>query len=300
MKKKICILILFSILSFVLIGLIVFAETKSVKVLGSVSGIFASFVVEKLFRSIQDLSDTTFWKTSQRKLKRAGIITDNSIIRISFAYLFRIQANGKYLLVKSERKTGKFQPIGGVYKFLGNEKNELTERYKIIDDSKVPIDQSSRDDYRLQITNRHLRAFVKRFDKKANRERLDNISREFREELINKKIVNWNQITYRVCGRHITDLFYSDHFQIYELLLADVVELIPTDEQKTDLIRLMENNSEYYRFATAEEIKTLGVNTISGDMFESIADHSIKILQETEELLTIIPEVGKYFTVSIQ
>lgn len=106
--------------------------------------------------------------------------------------------------MKNERGTEKYQPVGGVYKFVGNEKIELKNRYQVKDDDKISIDESSRDDYRLRIENKYLRNFMKRFDRGANRERIDNLSREFKEELIDKSIVNWNSISYRYCGRHIT------------------------------------------------------------------------------------------------
>ena len=65
-----------------------------------------------------------------------------------------------------------------------------------MDDNKIPIDESSRDDYRLRIENRYLRRFVKRFDsRKAEREQIENISREFKEELIDTGILNWDRIS---------------------------------------------------------------------------------------------------------
>lgn len=49
----------------------------------------------------------------------------------------------KYLLVKNERGTEKYQPVGGVYKLAGNEKIELKNRYQVKDDDKISIDESS-------------------------------------------------------------------------------------------------------------------------------------------------------------
>lgn len=275
--------------------IIVLFEINSWPVGSSISGLVLGFSLPSLWKSIQDLTDTTEWKTSQQKLKRGDFIKDDTIIRISFAYLYRIKIGDKYLLVKNERGTGKDQPVGGVYKLFGNEKIELKNRYKVKDDNKISIDESSRNDYRLRIENRYLRKFVKRFDCKADRERIDNLSREFREELIDKNIVNWNHISYRYCGRHITELHWGKHFQCYELLLADIVELLPTPEQEQDLRNLQNQHSENYRFVTAEEISSLGVNTNSGDLRETIADHSAKILQENEGMLISNSNVGKIY-----
>lgn len=265
----------------------------------SIAGIVLGFLFPALIASFQDLFDTTDWKVSQRKLIRGGFLKENTLVRISFAYLFRIKIDGKYLLVRNTRGTEKFQPVGGVYKLFENEKIELKNLYQVMDDDKISIDESSRNDYRLRLSNRHLRKFVKRFDNGASREQLYDLSREFREEMVDTGLVNWNEITYRVCGRHISKLEYGKHFQIYELLLADIVELIPTKDQEKDLELLMQKQSDKYIFATSAEIRTLGINTNVGKLSETIADHSIKIIEENEGALIHIPEYGNLYRADI-
>ena len=288
-----------ALLSLACLGVIVVFEFKSWPVGSSIAGITLGFAFPAFTRAVQNLFDTTNWKVSQRKLKRGGFIADDTIVRISFAYLFRIKIGDKYLLVKNDRGTGKYQPVGGVYKLKGREKNELKNRYKVMDDDKISIDESSRDDYRLRMENRYLRKFVKRFDGKIRRERVDNLGREVKEELLETGIINWTKIKYRFCGRHITELRFSEHFQIYELLLADVVELLPTAEQERDLLMLMQQQSDAYYFATAEEIESLGVNTASGKLKETIGDHTKKIIQENEGKLMSISGVGDIYTVDL-
>lgn len=288
-----------AILSVVSIAVIFLFEINSWPAGSSIAGIVLGFSLPALMYKIQDLLDTTSWKASQRKLKRGGFITDITTIRISFAYLYRIKVSDKYLLVKNERGTGKYQPVGGVYKLKESEKIELKNRYHVKDDNKVSIDNSSRDDYRLRLENKYLRKFVRRFNRGAERERVDNLCREFNEELVKTDIVNWCQITYRFCGRHMTELKFGDHFQIHELLLADVVELIPTTEQEKDLQILLGQHSDNYRFVTAEEIISLGINTATGNLVESIGDHTKKILQENEGQLIKIPDVEKMYTVEL-
>lgn len=287
------------ILSLAAIVTIFLFEIKEWPAGSSIAGIALGFLLPGLWHSIQDIFDTTSWKASQRKLKRGGFITNNTIIRISFAYLYRIKIGNKYLLVKNERGTGKYQPVGGVYKLKGNEKIELKNRYQIKDDNKILIDASSRDDYRLRMESKYLRKFVKRFNRKAEREKIDNLSREFREELAGRGIVDWKQITYRFCGRHMTELRFGEHFQIYELLLADVVELLLDTEKENDLKRLIEQRADTYRFATAEEITSLGVDTAKGELEEVIADHTKKIIQENEGELMKISGAGEIYTVEL-
>ena len=260
----------------------------------SLAEIFLGISLPNLWMRLQDVTDNTNWKASQRRLVRGGFIKDNTIIRISFSYLYRIKIDNKYFLVLNSRNTGKYQPVGGVYKFKPHEKNVLDNKYHVIDDDKISIDNSSRDDYRLQLKNRYLRSFLRRFDSKAAmRERIDNASREFKEELIDTGILSWTKLKYRICGRHIAEIKYSDHFQIYELLLADIVEVIPTLDQGNELRDLMGAANSQFKFVTADIIKSLGINTASGDLKETIADHTIKILQETEDELLPIPGAEK-------
>lgn len=288
-----------ALLSLACLGVIIVFEFNSWPAGSSLAGIALGFTIPAFGRSVQDLFDTTNWKVSQRKLKRGGFISDDTIVRISFAYLFRIKVGDKYLLVRNARGTDKYQPVGGVYKLKGREKNELKNRYKVMDDDKISIDASSRDDYRLRMENRYLRKFVKRFDGKIRRERVDNLGREVKEELVETGIINWTKIKYRFCGRHMTELRFSEHFQIYELLLADVVELLPTAEQERDLLMLMQQQSDAYYFATAEEIESLGVNTASGKLKETIGDHTKKIIQENEGKLMSISGVGEIYTADL-
>lgn len=254
---------------------------------------------EKYWHRIEDLLDTSDWKSSQRKLERGGYIRKDTIIRISFAYLYRIKIKDKYLLVKNGRGTGKYQPVGGVYKLKESEKLILKNLFQVKDDDKIPIDKSSKNDYRLRMDNRYLRRFVRRFDRKAVREKIDNVGREFKEELVDTGIVDWKQITYRFCGRHMAELKYGDHFQIYELLLADVVELLPSPEQEDDLINLMTVASESYRFVTSGEVMSLGIDAPNGSLLESIGDHTKKILEESEGELMKIAGTGKVYSVTL-
>lgn len=279
--------------------LLILSNSFGYTIISTLSGLLFGHLEQKTKSSFQDLTDTTNWKKSQRKLERGGFIGKDTYIRISFAYLFRIKIDGKYLLVRNERNTKKFQPVGGVYKMNDSEKNYLSENFNVLDDDKISIDESSRNDYRLRIKNKYLRKFVKRFDSTPNRENLENLSREFKEELVDKQIINWKKIKYKTCGRHVTEIIYSKHFQIYELLLADVVEIMLTPKQETDRRKMITNTSEYYCFANEKEIASLGVDAKCGLLEETIADHSEKILEINKESLLEIPNAKKEYEVKL-
>lgn len=289
-----------SVLSLAFTAAILLFDIKDLPAGCSIAGVILGLILPDLWHFIQDLWDTTNWKSSQRKLKRGGFIKDDTIIRISFAYLYRIKVGNKYLLVKNSRNTGKYQPVGGVYKLQREEKLELKNLYHVMDDDKIHIDKSSQNDYRLRMENRYLRKFMSRFDSQmAKRERIENVGREFKEELIETRILNWDKISYRYCGRFMTDLKFGEHFQIYELLLADIVELIPTVEQECDLKILMSKESNDYCFVTAEKIKSLGTDIEAEDLNERIGDHTRKILQEEEGQLIKMPGTGDVYTIEL-
>ena len=296
MSKKIGLLFLWILLTSMMVVGIIISEKYDCSLGAALAGAFIAVFIEKAWLAFEDLFDTTNWKISQRKLKRGGFIKDDTIIRISFAYLFRIKVGDKYLLVSNSRNTGKYQPVGGVYKLLENEKMELKNLCHIMDDDKIPIDKSSKDDYRLRMENKYLRKFVKRFNSKnASRERIDNTSREFKEEIIDKGILDWKTLSYRYCGRFMSDLRFEEHFQIYELQLFDVVELLPTHEQEQDLKELMGQESDIYRFATAKQITCLGMDDYGATLYEWIGDQTKTTIQENESKLMWVAGVGKTF-----
>ena len=78
-------------------------------------GVIASAVVGELVTMIYGFIDThgqgivTWFK--------ANILNFNKDIYISFSYLYRIEIEGKYLLVRGELLDDRYQPVGGVYKY---------------------------------------------------------------------------------------------------------------------------------------------------------------------------------------
>lgn len=65
--------IILFIISLSFIGIIVIFEIKSLPVGSSISGLLLGFSLPALCKSVQDISDTTNWKMSHRKLKRGGV-----------------------------------------------------------------------------------------------------------------------------------------------------------------------------------------------------------------------------------
>lgn len=244
------------------------------------SGIMAGLLIPYAIKFLVDIWDTTSWKETLRKLQRAHAIKKEDYVRISFAYLFRIMVDGKYFLVLNDRGTQKYQPVGGVYKMTHKEAEYIADKYGAINDDKIPVDEDSKLDYRLRVPSKYLRKFFKRFDSKAEREQITDVSREIKEELVSKGIINLNSIKYTYRGRHITDVYMSPHFKCYEILLADIVDIQLSEEQKTIFRNLKRDRN--YMWASEEDVLSLGIQQGTNHLQEIIADHSQKILQVKE------------------
>ena len=278
---------LLSVISCVFLCGIFYFEFIKNSIGSTLSGTFLGITIPYFLSSMIDLSDNKSWKNSQRKLKRAGLIHKDTKIRISFAYLFRIKVDGKYFLVQNVR-TKKYQPVGGAYKLEPKEAQYLSEKIPVEDDDRIPIDTTTRGDYRLYVKNKDLRRFIKRFDKTPYRENINNLSREFIEELFTTNILDkdtFGDLTYKYCGRHITDVEYGNFFECYELLLADIIEVRLTNKQEELFRELMKKTDDQYIFATFNEIKTGGVKHGTSDLKDNIANHAPKILSENSDIL---------------
>lgn len=204
------------------------------------------------------------------------IVKRNQPIRVTVAYLFRIEINGKYILIKRHKKDNPgYQPVGGAYKYLKEENRELFDKLGIEPCNHVPRDEDTENDLRIIIKKRkNLIAFLKWFESRKNRE-LDPY-REFCEELITPGYLSkeaFKHIKYVFIGEHIEGVLKSPVYPQDELRYADIFELrIENDVQKQEIISL-KNIQEEILFATPEEIKKRASN--NGDV---ILSHSFKIL----------------------
>lgn len=145
-------------------------------------------------------------------------------LRISIAYLMRIEVNGRYLLIKNDRGQQGFQPVGGVYKYFNPEGYNELQKLGIFTDNNVDVDEHSEHDLRCTLQNRcKLFKFLKWFKTGKNRE-LDPW-REFHEELIRPEILSediFRHIQYEKVASNIAPIRYSEHFKTYEFLYADI------------------------------------------------------------------------------
>lgn len=195
-----------------------------------------------------------------RRLKlifRAYVLNRNKPIRVSMAYLFRIQVFGKFLLVKNHRDQPGYQPVGGVYKYLNNENQDEFAKLGIEPCHLMPVDDQSNNDLRKRILKqKNLIPFLNWFDSKKNRE--TDPWREFQEELIADGLISstaFPYIQYNLCYSNRSGIQRSEKFPIDELLHADIFELKFSNKNQAEAFeQLSIKSDDRYLFATAEEI----------------------------------------------
>ncbi|EGO6136270.1 hypothetical protein E0T48_001110 [Enterococcus faecalis] len=278
-----------------------YGEMKSIPGVPTLFGGIMGALLSPFFASIVDLTDNQNWKSSQRKLERKEELKKDTPIRISFAYLFRIKVDGKYFLVRNNHSK-KYQPVGGAYKFDEIEANYLSEHIPVENDNRIPVNEITKRDYRLIVKNHQLRKFVKRFNRTTHRENINDVSREFIEELIKPGILekkSFGDLSYRYCGRHMTPITYGKIFSNYELLFADIIDVQLSEKQEELFRALMEKENDYYCFASVEEIESLGVVCGKNKFTDDIANHTPKILSANAEELTMKNSYKETITVKL-
>ncbi|GLZ37144.1 hypothetical protein [Actinokineospora sp. NBRC 105648] len=236
-------------LVLILAALIAVPFVRNAILVGLIGGIATGFAVPFV--------DTVWNNLTNLRLLYVSIRHRNALIRVSFSYLFRIEDEGKFLLVRG-RRLDQFQPVGGVYKANASASGRFRD-WGVQSDDLIPIDTVSGKDIRLRVPGRHLYAFFRWFESGKDRE--TSPWREFYEELIATEVLPSREFPYlyhNFVRREVRPLRYSDHAQSLELLVADVYELKPTDAQLTVLRETKNGDSPDFRWSTPDEIKRRG------------------------------------------
>jgi len=190
---------------------------------------------------------------------RTQVIYRKSYVRLSISYLFRIRVKGKYLLVRNGRGDY-YQLVGGAYKTLPGAES-VFDRYKVITDSRFETDHGiAKNDLRFRVPGRHVLAMLKWFDSRQNRE----ISqwREFCEELLTTNILPkhpFRYIDYKYACTVQSHMQEAKQLQCQEILLFEIYDLVPNDEQQKLLEDLLdEGDTAEVKWADEVLIRSLG------------------------------------------
>jgi hypothetical protein len=205
----------------------------------------------------------------------------NKKIRISISYLFRINVDNKYLLIKGTR-INQYQPVGGVYKHLDSSSDYISSLGLTPDHDNFGYEEKVRNDLRKFTLGKHIFSVIRWFNKGQDRE----LSpwREFHEELIKSGILPpdvFPYIFYRRIRQHVTPLRYSPYFKCFEVLIADIYELLPTDGQ-TQALKCLSTarNDEKYVWVDRDTIEREGHDIKLGTTPFKIAESAKWTIQE--------------------
>lgn len=189
---------------------------------------------------LSNLNTLSLWWASVFKYR-------NKEVRVSMAYLYRIQINGKFLLVKNS-KYDLYQPVGGVYKVLSNDLGSLIEQFRWRKDNKYPDTDEKRCDLRGIIPSTKLIAFLRWY--KLQKQRETSPWREFYEELIRKNVLRIEDFPffeYRYL-RTITTPIQRKINGNLEYYSFDIIDFIATPAQEKILIDTQRVESDYFKW----------------------------------------------------
>lgn len=233
--------------------------------------IFASILLFGILQVLQNIRHIWFYLQTQ-------IVYRKIEIRLSISYLFKINVDGHYLLVKN-RTRNYFQPVGGAFKTLpGSEK--LFEELGVKPDRLIETEKGiAKNDLRVFVKGKNVIQFIEWFNSKKDRE----ISpwREFCEELITTKILPWQPFRYidykfkRTVQTPIITLDSGDK----GIFIYEIYDLIVNDEQKPILQELLKNgNTDEYVWADEYLINRLGHDERSKSYAYEFGQHTKLIL----------------------
>lgn len=225
-------------------------------------------------------------------------ISNKNQIRISYSYLFRIEVNGCYLLVKDEQGRNNYHPVGGVYKYNPDE-IDISERFSCEYDNLYNSTEDTQDDLRLVIKRSKYKLFKQWFASLENRENINDLSREFTEELLDSHIIPkgvFNKLQYKYIGSY-TQKTYNKQLKMQQIRHFDIVSIKLTQPQRNCLNKLKSQQSDIYVFATKQHIADKHLS-FGGHNYD-IAEYSNLIVANNDSQLTKeINDNNKYYDIS--
>lgn len=229
------------------------------------------------------LLDTVLSNARLFRIAWYSLRTWNEHVRISASYLFCIRLEDEYLLVRGQR-FDQFQPVGGVYKSHLSSYGERN-RLGVLNDKLLKPDPVSEGDLRVRVPGKRLVAFVRWFESGRGRE-IDSW-REFHEELVATGILRddaFHYANYDFISRIYRPLRYSPWAESKELLIADILVLLPTVEQLDALRELKSSSHPDVLWATEDQIRRLGALDRSSSQTTRIAETAIWTIDATSDV----------------
>lgn len=246
--------------------------------LGMVAG---KVIIKKATESLLDNKDHIY---TYLQSNLTGI--RNEDVRFSLSYLIRINItdSSKFLLVRGHRIKDQLQPVGGVYKKYNSFSEFEKWGFKVDCSAKgVKLDEISKDDLRFRVKGKHTIDVIRWFESGNNRE--ISYEREFIEELIEDHGFD-REIFYKRAFKKVQTVMkvfnYSTFHKCHEVLIYDIVEFIPTEEQKAELKKLLtkeRKRGDEFMVVDTSEIEQLRVMD-NEEQIAKIGEHTKYLINE--------------------
>lgn len=199
----------------------------------------------------------------------------NKNVRFSISYIFRIQVKDKYLLVKN-RKGKYYQPVGGAYKTLPGIES-VFKKFKVIPDNRFETSHGiAKNDLRFQVKGRYVMEVINWFHSRENRETSQ--WREFCEELLTTNILNkhlFRYVDFEYSATLQTPMKKAKKLDCQEILIYEIFDLVPNDEQKVELENLLSlGDTDEFKFADKILIEKLGFDERTKEIEYEIGAHT--------------------------
>lgn len=271
MNKSIIITLIVITSIFIIIYLTLSHSTSAWSALGVgilvniISGPIYFAIVEGLY-NVKNFQ--LFWKSY--------IVYRSKDVRFSISYIFRIPVEDKYLLVKN-RKYNYYQPVGGAYKTLPGVEN-VFKKLGVVTDNRFETSHGiAKNDLRFRVKGKYVLDIIRWFNSKENRETSQ--WREFCEELLTTNIIEdkhaFRYIDYEYTNTIITPMQKAKQLECQEILIYEIYDLIPNDEQKVELKRLLTiGDTGDLKFADTTLINKLGFDERTKEVIYDIAPHT--------------------------
>lgn len=220
-----------------------------------------------LLQLLQNINRLWFYFQTQ-------VLLRNKEVRLSIAYLFRIQVDNKFLLVKNRRRNY-YQPVGGAFKTLPGSET-IFKKLKVKPDRLIETEHGiAKGDLRVNMKAVNVIEFLEWFNSKEDRE--TSPWREFCEELISTNILPWKPfryIDYKFQGTIRSPIINLD-IGGKGMFVFEVYNLVINDEQKPVLEELLKNgNKDEYIWVDDYLIQRLGHDDRIKEQICEIAPHT--------------------------
>ena len=226
------------------------------------------------------LKDSTPWETYLTYLMKKENVSPKEFIRTSYAASVIIEIGGKYLLLKNPNGLKLYGLPSRTYSITKEEEARIEVSFGAIRDDFIRRDYS---DYRFLVPIKNVKRFYQYFC-----EHIDPYQYSYQgiiDDVVaacgfDAKVFEDANVMFR--NRRVRRIAFSRYTGYYEMNVMDVCLLIPTPEQEAELLKMVDEQQDGFRFETLNLIKSNGVDKTTGDFFADISTITYDFIMNTE------------------